>query len=181
MNSLSKSACLQTPTEQNWFMWLRHNIRRKCSTVGFFFSAIACILILHFFSFSDFVIPKHWLGFGFLETKWDRGSIDFVRDTLGSSFQMLCFSNWCTKCYSCYNFDCFYNESVIISSHLCGFIRFLNHMAKFDWENQPLVVNINDDIKGQFYWWLIHECDKRFTGTSFFFFKVMYSRVSNCK
>ena len=59
--------------------------------------------------------------------------------------------NWCSKCYSCYSLDCFYNESVIISSHLCGFIRFLNHMAKFDWENQPLVVNINDDIKGQFY------------------------------
>ena len=32
------------------------------------------------------------------------------------------------------------------NSHMCGFLRFLNLLAKFDWKNEPLIVNLNEEI-----------------------------------
>lgn len=32
------------------------------------------------------------------------------------------------------------------SSHYNGFLRFLNFLTKFDWQNEPLIVNLNDQL-----------------------------------
>jgi len=32
------------------------------------------------------------------------------------------------------------------STHMCGFLRFLHLLAKFDWKNEPLIVNLNGEI-----------------------------------
>eukprot|EP00111_Clytia_hemisphaerica_P000734 TCONS_00002157-protein len=35
------------------------------------------------------------------------------------------------------------------NSSLCGFVRFLDHIATFDWNANPLIVNLNSEIKSE--------------------------------
>merc|ERR1712036_183109 len=33
------------------------------------------------------------------------------------------------------------------NTHTCGFLRFLSFLAHFDWKNEPLIVNLNGELK----------------------------------
>lgn len=41
---------------------------------------------------------------------------------------------------------CLISIIFFFSSHYNGFLRFLNFLTKFDWQNEPLIVNLNDQL-----------------------------------
>ena len=40
---------------------------------------------------------------------------------------------------------------LLTSSQACGFLRFLSMLSCFDWQASPLVVDLNDSMKGIYY------------------------------
>ena len=68
------------------------------------------------------------------------------------------------------------NFSVFLSSPQVGFLRFLHLLSSFDWRNNPLVVNLNNQLTGKLHTPLFPLCHKN--KLTFFYIQTRHTLTS---